>query len=93
MHTAKLPCLRINCPEWYERLDFLRWLKDGADEGLARWWQPGRHTNDYADVFMTYDHGEGSDKLGLPDDIWEEVCRLCDEAGLERGVIWLCNVE
>jgi hypothetical protein len=94
MTTEQLPCLRINCAEWYERLNFRRWLNAGLGHGLATW-HPGGNVGDYGDVFLVYDVGECGEVNGcpFPADIWEEVCRLCAEAGLSYGVIWLTNMQ
>jgi hypothetical protein len=95
MTTETLGCLRINCPEFCEREDFRRWLNEKALAGLATWHPAGDEPGGCSDVFLVYDHGECGDVAdgSMPGDVWEEVCRLCDEAGLEYGVVWLANVE
>jgi hypothetical protein len=99
MTTAQLPCLRIDCPEWYEREDFIQWLQAGVGKGLATWHVAGE-VGDMSDVFLVYDNGECGDLFGFqgsdvqfPDDLWAEVRRRCDEAGVEYGLVWLTNVE
>lgn len=94
-----VPCIRIDCPDWYKRADFCRWLngetpsqlvQDGGR--LATWHKKGEEPNEYGDVFMTFDYGEGSDSVGVPDDIWEVISKTCEKAGADYAVIWLVNV-
>jgi hypothetical protein len=89
MKTETLPCLRINCPAWYQRPGVVAWLR--AMPGPATWGLHGTEPGECSDLFMTFDHGDGSDS-DMPEDLWAEGCRLCDEAGLGYGVIWLANV-
>jgi hypothetical protein len=93
MRFEKLPCLRIDCAEWYERPDFRRWLADGFENGgTATWWRPGQPPHAHADVFMTFDSGGGSDSDVMPEAVWAEISRLAAEAGMTSGVVWLSNV-
>ena len=90
------PCIKINVPQWYEREDFQKWLNDRAagirtDIRLATWHQydePG----EYSDIFVTYDHDEGSDLEEMPKGCWEDLCRVCKERGIKHAVLWLTNL-
>jgi len=96
--------IRIDCPEWFERADFRRWLNNPDKPNLATWHTTGKDPDEYSDIFMTYDHGEGSDAYGppdpdepaplgdFPDDIWEDICEVCRNNGIDYCVIWLSNV-
>ena len=84
-----VPCIIINAPHWFERADFQRWLS-GPDRP-ATWHKPGEPTEN-SDVFITYDHGEGSDFETMPEDIWENVRQICEEQRIEYGLIWLQNL-
>jgi len=93
--TEVYPCLKLNVPQWYERKDFQKWLNDFVDphEGRrhATWHQFGE-PGEYSDIFVTYDHGEGSDFEEMPGDCWEDITRVCKEQGLEYAVVWLTNL-
>ena len=66
-----LPVLRINAPDWYQREDWMTWLRNGAtgvpdSSGLdirpvATWYRGSGPPDEYSDVFFTYEEGEGSD--------------------------------
>lgn len=61
-----MPLVRINAPEFFEREDFQEFLNRAVDpdtdDTTATWHQSGE-PNDYSDLFVTYDNGEGSDAL------------------------------
>lgn len=93
LKVERLPTVRLNVPQWFERLDFMAWLNNPLNTIAT--WHRGTEANDYSDVFMTYDHGEGSD-LGsndFPEDIEKELIATMDAQGVEYGIIWLSNVE
>ena len=88
--AAVIPCLRINAPEWYQREDFRAWL-NGA--GRATWHTRGELPSEYSDVFITFDHGEGSDyDVLMPEDIWQEISAAAAANRLEDGLVWISNV-
>lgn len=95
MYDARMPCVRIDAAEWYEREDFLAALNSGS---IATWHKPGCVPNELSDAFVTYDHGEGSNMCGppecgcLPDDIWEYICGLMKHMRLEQAVLWIANL-
>jgi len=100
MRAEALQCLRINAPEWFAREDFYEFLagrrpgqprEDGSPCPPATWHCPGLKANEYSDIFVTYDHGDGSDEEFIPTDIWQEIRRIAGEQGLEYGVVWLTN--
>jgi hypothetical protein len=91
--------VRFNCPDWFKREDFRAWLN--ADQ-TATWHIRGEEPGDFSDAFTNYDAGEGWDMyMGLtlenaptlPQDIWLEICRICDEQGVKAAVIWMTNLE
>lgn len=90
--------LRLNAPQWYAREDFMQWLDGPAS---ATWHLKGSPACEGSDAFFTHDHREGSDtpcenpRLGLPEDVWDEVCRLAEDAfgtGAEC-LVWVSNLE
>lgn len=84
--------MRINCPEFYEDPDFLDWINGKTGCELLTWHVAGDEAGDYSDVFLNYDHGDGAYSEDVPEHIWEEICRLAEEAGFEYGMIWLTNL-
>ena len=81
--------LRINAPEWYERKDFLEFLTENRP---ATWHVPGP-PNECSDIFVTYDHGEGSDESVIPEDCWDEIRRIAEAEGFTYGLIWITNFQ
>jgi hypothetical protein len=92
-YVEKVYCLRIENAAWFEREDFQRFVRVGfAHRGLATWWRPGTDWGDeFNDVFMTYEHGGGSDTTDIPADIWDAVCKECRQRGMDYGVVWIVN--
>jgi len=90
--------LKVNAPEFFRRDDFAIWLNNASvsipDPALpsrvATWHYPGP-INEYSDVFVTYDNGEGSNS-DMPEDIWQSLCRLCESYGVSDCVIWITNL-
>lgn len=75
--------LRFNTPQFFDREDFLKWLK--TETAIATWDDRNSPTaGEYSDVFLIIDgslSGEGSDNCGLmPEDIWNSVVAACREA-------------
>ncbi len=66
-------CFEINAPSWFSRDDFQKWLNEPF---TATWHKKGEPPNEMSDVFLTFDHKEGSDAEDLPEDIWENICEL-----------------
>lgn len=91
----RVSCWRFNVPHWFCREDFKRWLNS---EHHPATWHRGGEPGDYSDIFMTYDHGEGSDALAadgccIPEDCWNEICEVMKREGATFGLIWLTNLE
>jgi len=88
----RLEAIKINVPDWFARDDFQAWLNDKS-KGIATWHYKGRPTES-SDVFMTFDHGEGSDinDPDLPADIRDAIVQFCVDANMGYGVIWLTNL-
>ena len=91
MKVEELPAIRIQAPEWFERPDFMAWLNDPLSV-VATWHTSGTPANDYSDVFTIFDHGEGPDCAGLPDDCWEAIAAACQSARLQYTIIWISPV-
>ena len=90
--------LRLNAPDWYKREDFMKWL-DGPSS--ATWHRKGSPPGEMSDAFFTHDQREGSDtpcedpNMGLPEDVWEEVCRLAEDVfgSDSECLVWVSNLE
>ena len=90
--------LTINCPGWFARPDFQRWLNAGPQtpggSQRATWHVPGQAPGCGSDTFLTYDGGDGSDFDGLfPPDLKEALDGICRFHGLDRGIIRLTNLD
>jgi len=83
--------LRIDASEWYQRKDFMDWLNSGKP--IATWHRKGEVPGEYSDVFITFDHEEGSDRDSIPEDVWQEICRIAREQHFEDGLVWIANLE
>jgi hypothetical protein len=96
--TNNYDCCQINCPDWYERPDFVRWA---TRPGIANWHGQFGEAR-LQDVFTWIEfapdgHAEGSDIGGgedeaLPDDILAELLALLKAAGFRAGLVWLTNL-
>lgn len=88
--AQRSPHLEIVASAWFGRDDFVAFLEGrGPYQGgikPATWHQNG-DAPDMSDVFITFDHGEGSDYLDVPEDIWAEVQRLAREHGFTDGIV------
>lgn len=94
--------VKINAPDWYERADFVAWLRGKAGTGPppATWHSPeNEEPGEYSDVFVTIElgspvmsFGEGSDS-DMPADIWDELCQVVEAAGVQYGLVWVSNIE
>lgn len=96
--VAQYPCLRLHVKHWFGRQDFQLWLNaHTTTQGYrshATWHQdwPGYgKPGEYSDVLVFWDGGEGSDFEIMPEDIWDEITRICEQRGLGFAVIWLVN--
>jgi hypothetical protein len=91
--SIQIPCLKVNMPELFADSDFMDWLNSGKSR-VATWHEIGACPDDYSDVFMTYDHGEGSDAEEMPRHCWEAIVGAVSAAGLENGylVVWITNL-
>lgn len=93
---CETPCIEINCQELYAREDFGAWLNTYASKGLATWHTSGE-PGEYSDIFMTYEHGEGSDgpnnQNGMPEECWDIIDELCRKHGVGHAVLWLKNLD
>ena len=96
------PCMVLSAPEWFERDDFEKYM-NGRTEAFdyknphrplhfnaASWGysNQGWEAGEFADVFLTYDHDEGSNS-DLPEDIWKAICTAAKENGFEFCVVWI----
>ncbi len=89
------PCVVIYCEDWFQRADFMEWLNkyiNPPNERRTATWHSGGAAHEGSDTFILYDHGEGSDFEVLPEDIWEEIVRICESYRLEWAVVWLQNL-
>lgn len=82
--------IRINAPEFYQRADFMAWLND-PQRIQATWHGKGCEPSEYSDLFFTYADGDGSDS-DMPEEVWKEICRAMNEAGVDNALIWLSNL-
>jgi hypothetical protein len=81
--------VRIDCPAWFQREDFQKWLNG---ERVATWHRKGQAPGEYSDAFVTYDWDEGSDWSDMPEDIWNEICSICQERQVTFALIWLSPI-
>lgn len=94
--------LRVNCPGLFQDARFWAWVKE---ENCATWHR--RESDDppgeYSDVFVCYDHGEGSDapdpgapgypdSSGMPAHAWDKIKSLCERERIPYGLLWLTNL-
>ncbi|MBN2579380.1 MAG: hypothetical protein JXB10_10345 [Pirellulales bacterium] len=90
-------CLQINAPQWYRREDFMRYLQQELcrpDPGLgAATWHRGPRASEYSDLFLWFEDGDGSDFGLMPDDIWQELCQICQAADFNGGIVWIKNLQ
>lgn len=96
MTTEQIPCLKINCPELFADPEFAAWVLSGSlsqsGNKLATW-HSGPDMHEFSDVFVTYDHGDGSDADYIPEHCWAKLCETAKAAGVEYAVLWLTNLE
>lgn len=94
--SSDMGLIRVDAPVWYAREDFLEWLDT---DGTATWHVKGSPPTEYSDVFVTFDQGDGSDSPvstmapAIPEDIWEELCKIVSAAGLDECLLWIRNLE
>lgn len=86
-----LQAVRIDTSEWFDRPDFMAWLNDATPGHPATWHTPGQPAGGLSDVFVVFDHGEGSDDQSIPEDIWAKICTVCDLYKVEYGIVWIVN--
>lgn len=103
--TAKpSQCLQVYCPELFADPAFAAWLNAGRgspapDVGKIATWHRGGPPHEYSDVFVTYDHGDGSDSpqsaggAVIPPHCWAQLVAVCAARGFTEGVLWLTNLE
>jgi hypothetical protein len=92
MESERVACLKINCPDVFADPEFRDWLDDPAN-GVATWHPPGTEPGECSDVFVTFDHGEGSDAFHMPGHCWLALCREAEARGFSYGVLWLTNLD
>ena len=86
-------CAQINVPEWYKDRQFRRWLAETA----ATWHRGQEPPGEYADAFVWYDGGEGSDSPlnfspdAFPEKFWHQLVATLGKDW--HGVVWLTNLE
>lgn len=84
------PCLKLNVPELYADKQFVKWLN--SDKSNTATWHQGGKPNEYSDVFIWYENGEGSDS-DMPEHCWDTLVDIFDANGFHQGVAWLTNLE
>ncbi len=98
---VKLPpeiyqCLRINVPNWFKQLDFVEWLNNGCNSAHCNrrlWtWHTGGEPNEFSDICVTYDEGDGSDS-DMPPWAWDEICAECEKRGITFALVWMSNLD
>ena len=89
-YVETFKCIRINAPDLYNREDFQAWIK--ASHSVATWYNPSNPPDEMSDIFVTYDHGDGSDS-DMPG--WADVAKVVQEKVGQVGfaVVWLTNLE
>lgn len=92
MQVTLIAALSINVPEFFARPDFRAWLNCPTSR-RATWHTPGTTPpGEYADTFITFDNGEGSDFDDLfPADLHELLCGACAAHGISHGLLRLTN--
>jgi hypothetical protein len=89
-----MPCVRINAPEWFGRADWQAFLDNQQEfSRLATWHERGKSPNEFSDVFVTYDGGEGSDAEEIPADIWLSIRERMESLGIDFAVLWITNLD
>lgn len=85
--------LKLNLPELFEDQEFVGYLND-ADNRIATWHRKGDAPDEYSDIFITYDAGEGSN-TDMPERWWDYICSLCEEAdiGGAYALLHITNLE
>ena len=84
-------CMKLNFPELYQDEKFMTWLTGRHHSAIATWHE-GEGANEFSDIFIWYDHGEGSDS-DMPEHCWDALRKVAKEEGFEEGMIWLTNLE
>lgn len=94
-------CVVISAPGWFEREDFLKWLRTG---GQPATWDAGGESTEYSDCFITFDGGSNPGDLGenyegsnfngggeaaMPEDIEAAIKAALFRAGARCGVLWI----
>ena len=88
----RCPCMKVNLPEFFKREDFLNWLNNENDR-IMTWHRRGTDPDEYSDVVVTYDSGEGSNS-DMPKECWKELCKLWRmRMQGDYGLIWVTNLE
>jgi hypothetical protein len=95
LEIDRMPCIKINAPEWFDREDFKAFLNLREESGrtTATWHWQGAEPGEFSDVFFSYDHGEGSDWEVIPPDIWARICEIVNNERVVYALIWLTNLE
>ena len=78
-------------PEMFADKEFAAYLNH-PDTNIATWHYMGM-VNEYSDLFLTYDNGDGSEAVGMPKVWWERICAICKEAGLKYALVHITNLE
>ncbi len=94
MKYEQVPGLVIKCPGWFRRADFQAWILKHLNpatgvQRVATW--SSDVIDEGSDTFILYDNGEGSDFEDIPEDIWGEICKLCESLNIRYCMIWLMN--
>lgn len=90
MNSGLIKCVRLDAPEFYKDPDFVKWLNE-SKKGIIATWHTGGAPNDFSDIFVTYDGGDGSNS-DMPEHIWDEISLTCRKMDVNYCVVWITNV-
>lgn len=84
------PILRLDSQELFQDPEFVAWLNDASNIKFT-WHQPGSEVDEWSDVIVTYDSGDGSNS-DMPEHIWDWICEIVKERQVQECLIWLRNL-
>lgn len=86
--------VEVYAMDFFDDPEFARWLNSRVGQGLATWHIDGE-PGEMSDIFVIYDGGEGDESsynpLGMPEKFWLQLCKLCEDAGIQYAVLRLLN--
>lgn len=106
MTVEHAPLVKINAPEFYKDqafINFLNYAVNHPHECALATWHVGGKPNEYSDLFVTYDNGDGShapvdgreglDSDLIPSHIWKQICAQMEKEGVSHALLWITNLE